>query len=75
MPITGLEHTNSKYASPAYNNFDGHSYYKDFTYIQIKNITLGYNFEKNFVKKLGLSGLESISVWRILIHSVTYAAY
>ena len=24
---------------------------------QIKNITLGYNFEKNFVKKLGLSGL------------------
>lgn len=51
------EHTNSKYASPAYNNFDGHSYYKDFTYIQIKNITLGYNFEKNFVKKLGLSGL------------------
>ena len=51
------EHTNSKYASPAYNNFDGHSYYKDFTYIQIKNITLGYNFEKNLVKKLGLSGL------------------
>ena len=51
------EHTKSKYASPAYNNFDGHSYYKDFTYIQIKNITLGYNFEKNFVKKLGLSGL------------------
>ena len=51
------EHTNSKYASPAYNNFDGHSYYIDFTYIQIKNITLGYNFEKNFVKKLGLSGL------------------
>ena len=43
---------NSKYASPAYNNFDGHSYYKDFTYVQIKNITLGYNFEKNFVKKL-----------------------
>ena len=51
------EHTNSKYASPAYNNFDGHSYYKDFTYIQIKHITLGYNFEKNFVQKLGLSGL------------------
>lgn len=40
------EHTNSKYASPAYNNFDGHSYYKDFTYIQIKNITLGYNLKR-----------------------------
>lgn len=51
------EHTNSKYASPVYNNFDGHSYYKDFTYIQIKNIALGYNFNSKLVKKLGLSGL------------------
>lgn len=58
MPITGHRNTPiPNMLSPAYNNFDGHSYYKDFTYIQIKNITLGYNFEKNFVKKLGLSGL------------------
>lgn len=51
------EHTNSKYASPVYTNFDGHSYYKDFTYIQIKNIALGYNFNSKLVKKLGLGGL------------------
>ena len=50
------EHTNAKYASPVYNNFDGHSYYKDL-HTSNKNITLGYNFEKNLVKKLGLSGL------------------
>lgn len=51
------ERTNAKYASPAYTTFDGHSYYKDFTYVQIKNITLGYNFDQNFVKKLGISNL------------------
>ncbi len=51
------ENPNAKYVSPVYDRFDGHSYYKDFTYIQIKNITLGYNFNKNLVKKLGINNL------------------
>ena len=51
------EHPNSKYASPVYTNFDGHSYYKDFTYIQIKNVVLGYNFNSKLIKSLGLGGV------------------
>lgn len=51
------ENPNAKYTSPVYARFDDHSFYKDFTYIQIKNITLGYNFDKNLIKKLGISNL------------------
>ena len=51
------ETPNAKYASPVYDTFDGHSYYKDFTYINIKNITLGYNFDRQVCKKIGISGL------------------
>lgn len=52
------EHPDAQYASPAYTNFDGHSYYKDFTYVQLKNITLGYNISQNIVHKLGLSSIS-----------------
>lgn len=51
------EHPDSKYTSPAYTNFDGHSYYKNFTYIQLKNITLGYNIPQTIAYKLGLSSI------------------
>ena len=51
------ETPNAKYPSPAYTTFDGHSFYKDFTYINIKNITLGYNFDSQVCKKMGISGL------------------
>lgn len=51
------ETPNAKYPSPVYNAFDGHSFYKDFTYINIKNITLGYNFDFQVCKKMGISGL------------------
>lgn len=51
------ENTTAKYASPAYNTYNGHKYYKKFTYVNIKNITLGYNFERNILKKIGISGL------------------
>jgi len=53
------EHTDAKYPSPSYNNFDGHTYYHEFSYVQIKNITLGYNFDKSFVQKLHMSGLSA----------------
>lgn len=52
------ENPTAKYPSPAYSNFDGHSYYKDFTYIQIKNIMLGYNLKSSWAHKLGVSGLQ-----------------
>lgn len=51
------ENTDAKYTSPVYSRFDGHSFYKDFTYVQIKNITVGYNFEPKAIKKLGISNL------------------
>lgn len=48
-------HTNAKYTAPTYNNFDGHSFYHKFTYVKLKNITLGYNINKKFIHKVGLS--------------------
>ena len=53
------ETPDAKYPSPAYTTFDGHSFYKDFTYINIKNLTLGYNFDRQVCKKIGISGLRA----------------
>lgn len=49
------ENTNADVVSPGYKNPLGHGYYKKQTYIQIKNITLGYNIDKKFLRKLQLS--------------------
>lgn len=50
------ENPNAKYCSPVYSNFDGHTFYHDFTYIQIKNITVGYNLNHSLVKRMHLQG-------------------
>jgi len=44
--------------SPGYLAPIPHSYYKKLTYVQIKNITLGYRMNKDIAKKVGLSGIE-----------------
>jgi len=49
------ENTNADVVSPGYKNPLGHGYYKKQNYIQIKNITLGYNIDKKFLRKLQLS--------------------
>ena len=43
--------------SPAYVPFDKHTFYKKTNFIQIKNITLGYTFDKNFLNTIGIAGL------------------
>ncbi len=48
------ENTDADIVSPGYINTLGHGFYKKQTYVQIKNITLGYNIDKKLVSKLHL---------------------
>jgi hypothetical protein len=43
--------------SPAYIPYDKHTFYKKMTYVQVKNLTVGYNFKKNFLSKMGIAAL------------------
>lgn len=49
------ENTDAEIVSPGYTNPLGHGYYKKQTYVQIKNITLGYNIDSRLIEKLKLS--------------------
>jgi len=49
------ENTNADVVSPGYKQSYEHGYYKKQTYIQIKNVTLGYNIDRKFLSKLQLS--------------------
>lgn len=51
------ENPTNKMTSPAYIPYDKHSFYKKMNYVQVKNITIGYTFDKNFLNKLGVSAL------------------
>ncbi len=44
--------------SPTYVPFNKHSFYKKMNYVQIKNVTVGYNFPKTWVKNIGLTALR-----------------
>lgn len=54
---TSSNPTNSM-TSIVYVPFNKHSFYKKMSYIQIKNITLGYNLPKRFVNSIGLSSVK-----------------
>lgn len=41
-----------------YSPYDKHSWYKKINYVQVKNITLGYNFKKEWLKNLGVSAVN-----------------
>lgn len=57
------ENPDTDVVSPGYVAVIPHGYYKKMSYVQIKNITLGYRMSKNLVKKVGLSGIDmNISV-------------
>ena len=49
---------NTDAPSPGYVKTFSHGYYKKQNYLQIKNITIGYSFLKEDVKRFGLSGLD-----------------
>jgi TonB-linked SusC/RagA family outer membrane protein len=48
------ENPTNEMTSPAYIPYDKHTFYKKMTYVQIKNLTVGYNFKKNFLNKIGI---------------------
>lgn len=52
------ENPTNDMTSPSYVPFDKHSFYKKMNYVQIKNITVGYNFPKAMLKSIGISGLR-----------------
>lgn len=41
--------------SPSYVPYEKHSFYKKMSYVQLKNITVGYNIPKTFTQKLGIT--------------------
>jgi len=58
---TGKGHENSKY--PIFKNINGAYYgdngdYQDASFVKVKNITLGYTFNKDMIRKSGISKLR-----------------
>ena len=51
------ENPTNKMTSPAYVPFDKHTFYKKTNYVQLKNITVGYTFNKNILNKVGVAAL------------------
>lgn len=51
------ENPTNEMTSPAYVPYDKHTFYRKTNYVQIKNITLGYNFEKNILNAIGVSAI------------------
>lgn len=52
------ENPNATIVSPGYTNGFGHGYYKKVSYVQIKNITLGYTIGQKIARKVGLSAID-----------------
>lgn len=44
--------------SPGYVSTFSHGYYRKMSYIQLKNVTLGYHFDSRLLKKVHMSGLD-----------------
>lgn len=53
------ENLDADIVSPGYLNSLGHSYYIKQSYVQIKNITLGYRIGRSLARKVGLSAIEA----------------
>lgn len=51
------ENPTNKMTSPAYVPYDKHTFYKKTNYVQLKNITVGYTFDKNILNKVGIAAL------------------
>lgn len=52
------ENPDADIVSPGYTNTFGHSFYKKVSYVQLKNITLGYRMNRAIAGKVGLSGID-----------------
>lgn len=52
------ENPSNEVTSLIYSPYDKHTWYKKVNYVQVKNITLGYNFKREWLKRLGVSALN-----------------
>jgi len=52
------ENREATIVSPGYTNNFGHGYYKKVSYVQVKNITLGYRIAQQLAKKLSVNGID-----------------
>ncbi|MBD8390289.1 TonB-dependent receptor [Dysgonomonas sp. BGC7] len=52
------ETPNADVVSPGYVNTLGHGYYHKVTYVQVKNITVGYRMGQKIASKVGLSAID-----------------
>jgi TonB-linked SusC/RagA family outer membrane protein len=52
------EHPDADVVSPGYSASFSHGYYKKLSYVQFRNVTLGYRVNHNLVRKVGLSGVD-----------------
>ncbi len=52
------ENPSTELTSLLYTPYDKHSFYQKVNYVQVKNITLGYDFKKAWLKSLGVTALN-----------------
>ncbi|WP_442589443.1 SusC/RagA family TonB-linked outer membrane protein [Pedobacter sp. AW31-3R] len=52
------EHPDAEIVSPGYLNNYGHGYYKKLSYVQLKNVTLGYRMGSKIAGKIGLNSID-----------------
>lgn len=52
------ENPSTEYTSAGYIPYDKHEFYKKMNYVQLKNITLGYNLPKNILNPIGIAALN-----------------
>lgn len=52
------DNPSTQYTSLDYLPYDKHSFYSKANYVTVKNVTLGYDFEKKWLKSLGISALN-----------------
>ncbi|WP_333577565.1 hypothetical protein [Sphingobacterium sp.] len=59
MPYWTPERTNTDIPSPGYTPVGGHTYYINSSYWRIRDFSLGYTFDGDFLKKLNLSSIKA----------------
>ena len=52
------ENPSTEYTSAGYIPYDKHEFYKKMNYVQLKNITLGYNLPKSILNPIGITALN-----------------
>ncbi len=76
VPYWTPENPSNTYVSPGYNeNFLGHQYYQDASYVRVKDISLSYNFSENTLSSSGLQKLRVFLSGRNLYTFTDFIGY